>query len=226
MHPHAFVRSASPDLTSIRANDVTHLSVCCVVLCLQAAHEKLFELQNSCPDRNKEGLLSSLGDEISLLCQVKQQVEEAIARSVSQGLSATFASATVLSNPPLHSPSASSSSVRRTASDGAASSSPNHTRGQGEGPSSEDHMQGQGQGPSSEDHMQGQREGPSSEDHMQGQGEGPSSEDHMQRQGPSSEEKGSYLNSADQNTMSVCSSSHLSGDDNSGGPVEGAEKVE
>ena len=56
----------------------------------QAAHEKLYELQISCPDKNKEGLLSSLSDEISLLTQVKQQVEEAIARSVSQGLTASF----------------------------------------------------------------------------------------------------------------------------------------
>lgn len=47
-------------------------------------------MQKSCPDKNKEGLLSSLGDEISLLTQVKQQVEEAIARSVSQGLTANF----------------------------------------------------------------------------------------------------------------------------------------
>jgi hypothetical protein len=47
-------------------------------------------LQKSCPDKNKEGLLGSLGDEISLLTQVKQQVEEAIARSVSQGLTATL----------------------------------------------------------------------------------------------------------------------------------------
>ena len=80
-------------------------------------------------------------------------------------------------------------------------------------------MQGQGQGPSSEDHTQGQGQGPSSEDHMQGQGQGPSSENHMQGQGP-------YLNSADQHTISVCSSSHVRGEDNSGGPVEGAEKVE
>lgn len=49
-------------------------------------------MQKSCPDKNKEGLLSSLGDEISLLTQVKQQVEEAIARSVSQGLTANFPS--------------------------------------------------------------------------------------------------------------------------------------
>ena len=35
-------------------------------------------------------LLSSLGDEIALLCQVKCQVEEAIARTVSEGLTASF----------------------------------------------------------------------------------------------------------------------------------------
>lgn len=35
-------------------------------------------------------LLSSLGDEIALLCQVKCQVEETIARTVSEGLTASF----------------------------------------------------------------------------------------------------------------------------------------
>lgn len=55
-------------------------------------------MQKSCPDKNKEGLLGSLGDEISLLTQVKQQVEEAIARSVSQGLTATFSNSQAASS--------------------------------------------------------------------------------------------------------------------------------
>lgn len=79
------------EYTTAEEKFVTSIYIHPLTIPCQAAHEKLFELQQNTPDANKECLLSSLGDEISLLTQVKQQVEEAIARSVSQGLTATFA---------------------------------------------------------------------------------------------------------------------------------------
>ena len=204
----------------------------------------MFELQNSCPDANKEGLLNSLGDEISLLTQVKQQVEEAIARSVSEGLSATFASAS--STAPSRqatSPSLSNSGPYLTNSNLTGPSlvdplqrqgqrqrqgqlsSMDHMQGQGQGQlSSMDHMQGQGQGQgqgqlSSMDHMQGQRQGQgqlSSMDHMQGQWQG-------QGQGLSSRVSG-YWNFTDQRAISSRSSAHFCDDFSSDGAVTEIEK--
>ena len=144
----------------------------------------MFELQNSCPDTNKEGLLNSLGDEISLLTQVKQQVEEAIARSVSEGLSATFATAS------------SAAPSRQATSSSPSYSGPYLIASNVTDSSLVDPRWGQGQGQSSSvDHMQRQEQG-------QGQGQG---------QAPSSRIRG-YWNSTDQRAMSSRSLTHTYGD--------------
>mmetsp|Transcript_35681 Transcript_35681/g.33825 ORF Transcript_35681/g.33825 Transcript_35681/m.33825 type:complete len:368 (+) Transcript_35681:194-1297(+) len=60
------------------------------VLLAKAAIVKISDLHAQEPDMQKEALLKSLNDEVFLLTQVKTHVEEALARSVSEGLSAAL----------------------------------------------------------------------------------------------------------------------------------------